>query len=500
MLLEYIRAAMAGASIVQPVAGRPYAGSIPALAGVRSVAAATPEECREKLQLSLGRWLSQEISRNNPLPAIGGVTFAVAGMAEKFNALGWLERDIRALEKLAASRRGRVEAAVRRAPKFALANWTFVATLLGALIAGAAYYKYGVNSYLEGVLTLYNNKQAAAKYSRMGDDLMERGEWDAAKDAYGTALKLDPNNTDAISATYIVSIYQPTTAGEFYYEVLDAKLSAARKIIEGDRNLGKYLYLINYFEGVRHEQKKEFDLARKSLELSKANANFVEGDFALANVELTDGAHVEAAISLLERAVTTSPGFTRAHNNLGSCYILKGQFEQARRHLEQAAAQAPFLETLIHLGDVYLLTRDPEKALKLHRKALKLAESAGDRKSRYLGGSTYNFLPTSPTDAETPKRVVKATSTEEHKMWINFGLGLDYALLDRDAGQQAEEAFAAALAVAEAKNDPEANKDFKAYFANKIDFIIRHLDPSAEKRARLEEYRLRLQPGKEKQP
>ena len=60
--------------------GEGFYGSIPELTGVWAQAA-TLEECRDELQAALEDWLLFSLSRQLPIPVIGGVDLAIREVA-----------------------------------------------------------------------------------------------------------------------------------------------------------------------------------------------------------------------------------------------------------------------------------------------------------------------------------------------------------------------------------------------------------------------------------
>jgi predicted RNase H-like HicB family nuclease len=80
MLTAYIRAAMNKARYeILPDDGTFY-GEIPGFEGVYANAA-TLEACREELESALEDWILFRVSRNLPLPEVGGLKLEVAEVA-----------------------------------------------------------------------------------------------------------------------------------------------------------------------------------------------------------------------------------------------------------------------------------------------------------------------------------------------------------------------------------------------------------------------------------
>ena len=80
MLTAYIRAAMSKAKYEILPEDRTYYGEIPGFQGVYA-SAATLEACRDELESTLEDWILFRVSRNLPLPEVGGVRLEVAEVA-----------------------------------------------------------------------------------------------------------------------------------------------------------------------------------------------------------------------------------------------------------------------------------------------------------------------------------------------------------------------------------------------------------------------------------
>jgi predicted RNase H-like HicB family nuclease len=80
MLTAYLRAAMSKAKYEILPEDRTYYGEIPGFQGVYA-SAATLEACRDELESTLEDWILFRVSRNLPLPEVGGVRLEVAEVA-----------------------------------------------------------------------------------------------------------------------------------------------------------------------------------------------------------------------------------------------------------------------------------------------------------------------------------------------------------------------------------------------------------------------------------
>jgi predicted RNase H-like HicB family nuclease len=80
MLTDYIRAAMRQARYQILADDDTYYGEIPGLQGVWANATSL-EACRDELQQVLEEWIVLGLSRQHPLPAIGGIELTIKDVA-----------------------------------------------------------------------------------------------------------------------------------------------------------------------------------------------------------------------------------------------------------------------------------------------------------------------------------------------------------------------------------------------------------------------------------
>jgi tetratricopeptide (TPR) repeat protein len=87
------------------------------------------------------------------------------------------------------------------------------------------------------------------------------------------------------------------------------------------------------------------------------------------------GANLEEAQSLVERAVSLDPGNGAYADSLGWVYYQRGEYEKALEHLRRAADVLPSDGTVQeHLGDVHLALGDPAAARDAYESALALGD------------------------------------------------------------------------------------------------------------------------------
>ncbi|HCY85108.1 MAG TPA: hypothetical protein DHV36_08240 [Desulfobacteraceae bacterium] len=91
--------------------------------------------------------------------------------------------------------------------------------------------------------------------------------------------------------------------------------------------------------------------------------------------------HLDEALDLTRRALDVRPDDGYITDSLGWVYYKKGEYEKAVFYLEKAARISEF-ETVIaaHLGDAYLKTGQPDKALAAYQKALANADKDAHKK------------------------------------------------------------------------------------------------------------------------
>ncbi|MEE8524009.1 MAG: tetratricopeptide repeat protein [Thermoanaerobaculia bacterium] len=85
------------------------------------------------------------------------------------------------------------------------------------------------------------------------------------------------------------------------------------------------------------------------------------------------GENLEQALSLIQRAIAIEPDSGAFVDSLGWVYFQLGRYDQARQHLEWAARLVPDDPTILeHLGDLYVVLQDLERARNSYRQALDL--------------------------------------------------------------------------------------------------------------------------------
>ncbi len=97
------------------------------------------------------------------------------------------------------------------------------------------------------------------------------------------------------------------------------------------------------------------------------------------------GENLDQALELLKRAVALEPDNGAYVDSLGWAYFQLGRYDEARRHLEWAARLIPDDPTILeHLGDLYVVFQDLERARDSYQQALDLGGDSVDEVRRKL--------------------------------------------------------------------------------------------------------------------
>ena len=119
-----------------------------------------------------------------------------------------LEQEVNALKKLLKADvepRG-IMARSRTLARFLIANWVLLSFVSALLIAGYVKYKYDID-YFQSYENIATNRKVSLIYQQMGDRLMAKSEWKAAEEAYGDALKTNPNNPAATRGIAMAQVF-----------------------------------------------------------------------------------------------------------------------------------------------------------------------------------------------------------------------------------------------------------------------------------------------------
>jgi len=183
------------------------------------------------------------------------------------------------------------------------------------------------------------------------------------------------------------------------------------------------------------------------LQAVNADSTYLHAWTGLAAVEINEG-HLDAAVTILRRALAIDSGYSVAFEQLGRLYLRMGKPDKALPYLQRFAAAYPSDNSLITLGiDLLQLQRYDEAAAAL-RRGLELNPNRVDA-IRLLGGA----LVEAGKGAEAVPWLERLASTQQP---TPIGVGL-LALAYAQAGRANDAKEAAASASAAAGGNPGVN-------------------------------------------
>ena len=375
---------------------------------------------------------------------------------------------------------GRFALYVVRPCKVILANWTLIAFVIGLIVALGVYWRYGI-SYFESQKTASLTKQSADSYRILGDRLLLYGEFDAARDAYNTALKINPSSVDATRGLLTTQVFQPLEGQKYMIpEIASLKISYLKDVVQRDEHTGilGYLgflkprieneqgYIVDYFEGALSQQRAElsnkqedYDQAMASFQTSvQKNKKFIFGYMSMAVIQYLRQ-DFDGAIGFLVQAQHQDPKSAMVLNDLGACYFIKGDFLQAKQQFEDSNTISPSFLSTTNLAEAYRFLGKGKEAIEQDQIGLQLVKDNQNEKERVVGGQfVSSFLP-EERGAKPPAYYQNIYDMEHKRMMVYYALSLDYALAEDFL--HADEAWAEAT-----KRNSE--HDFDPYVANRI--------------------------------
>jgi tetratricopeptide (TPR) repeat protein len=358
--------------------------------------------------------------------------------ASLLSRISALEHEVEALKKAKTAKTedgGRLKACTR----FLIANWVLLSFLFTIFTAVYVQYNYHIG-YFESYRNISETKKLAEFYVRMGDRLMASSEWQAAEEAYRSALKLNPNDTDATFGIVKAEVFQPA-AGQNYYvpEVVDAKLDYLSDKFRDD-------YQIDFLKAIRYEGMGKTEEAEAWLnKCIQRNPKFT-GCYLQLGFMNFGHLKLPEAKNNFDKVLKLDPNSATASNNLAACLILQSDFANAARQFVDSYNMSPNAVTALNLGEAYWFVRLPKAARQIHQDAVNyLDQHSKDPHDRFISGVwAAGFLPLHVGDQETIRRPSVPTSTvDQKKALFHFELSIDQALLGNE--QQADQEFNTAM-------------------------------------------------------
>jgi tetratricopeptide (TPR) repeat protein len=375
----------------------------------------------------------------------------------------------------------------REAMRFLVSNWVVVTIVSAIVTAIVAQLVYGVGP-LDDFANIKIRKDLSEFYREQGDRLLERQYFEAAGDAFRTAIEINPNNVEATYGLAKAEVFILPEGQTFTVPgIVDSKLDSLIEHRPKD-------YQLHLLRGYQYQSQGDFENARVSFQNAvQLNPDFVYGYIALGFLNqyaLDSNEIIQETIRYYTKALELEPDNTDALSNLGMMNMLLGDFDTAFTHYEKAYSLSWSLMSNLDLGEAQIFRGNFDKALELHQWALKILNEPGmENDESFMGmrgsGWIYNYMPQKPDDSELISYYVQVNTVQDKQVFLHYALSFDYALLG-DL-EQADRAFEAAYGL-------DVSHQYDVYFGYKLssleNFLSDHL--SQETRFWLESRRTQL--------
>ena len=236
---------------------------------------------------------------------------------------------------------------------------------------------YNVDAYLELAYLYLNEKKFAECIKILEEAQKHKRHWRATQEVgFLTSEKIDQLRSIKEAQIYII-------LGLAYAQNEEELKSIAAyeqaTVVQPDNGLG-YFYLGAMRER-RGEREEAYAALKKSVELDAGNPDALN---YLGYMYAEDDINLEQAQELINQALEIDPDNGAYLDSLGWVYFKKGMIEQALVQIEMASDIVEDAEILEHLGDIYKLKGENEKAKDAYEQALKL-EPERDSVKKKLG-------------------------------------------------------------------------------------------------------------------
>lgn len=206
----------------------------------------------------------------------------------------------------------------------------------------------------------WNKSLALDRKVEQGLRLQEAGRLAEAENRYRKVLRTDPAHTDALLKIHDLLI----SSGRLPEAIAALEAAAATH----DGNAAHYFTLARLFADINQSQRAEA-LYEETLRLSPHMESALVN---LGNLLARRGERQRAA-DLISRAIEVNPMSGLAYNSLGRVLAESGMFDEAQAcYLHTIGLNPSAPETYINLGSLYLVTCQPQKALKALETAINL--------------------------------------------------------------------------------------------------------------------------------
>lgn len=347
-----------------------------------------------------------------------------------------VENEIQKLK--AAQARSQPRSPLHAAARFLIENWVLLSFVFALLTAIYVKFAYHVD-YLESYRNTSDNKKLSEFYVRLGDNMMAVTNWDAAADAYESALKLNPNNQAATYGLVKARVFQPLPgAKEIDPEIVDTRLDYLLK----HRDL-KDDYQVFLMKSYRLLQMGDASQARSWIEkcIDKA-PQFASCYFVRGYIGVSEG-QIEKAAADFAKVLEYDPNSSVARNNLAACNMILARFDRAADLFSDSNRIDPTALNARNLAEASWFTGRFQSALIAHSWAADRVDRITDPNERFLAGLWMEpFLPLRPGDTETSKTKIFISTLDQKKAVLHYELAIDHALLGQLSA--ADKEFAAA--------------------------------------------------------
>ncbi len=147
------------------------------------------------------------------------------------------------------------------------------------------------------------------------------------------------------------------------------------RLVEEDPSASQALF----FLGAAFERSGQIPQAVEAFQrLIESSPNHAAALNYLGYMWAERGENLDEALSLIRRAIAVEPDNGAYVDSLGWVYFQLGRYQEARHHLEWAARLVPDDATILeHLGDLYVVLQDLERARNSYQQALDLGTGDG---------------------------------------------------------------------------------------------------------------------------
>ena len=395
--------------------------------------------------------------------------------SELIERLHSLEKEVHLLKNELESprKKSKYRSVLTKGYKVIVSNWVLL-SFLAALIT-AVYVKFAFDlDYFEQYRNQSTTKKLAEFYRRLGNEMMSANEYEAAAEAYQSALELRNNDVESALSLAKARVFVPLKDKKMVApQIVDNRLRQLLSLFPDDEQL---LLMKGSREWEKGDYSKGVELTKKALKLKPnlAAAHIQLGYFAQWT------SNIEEAMTNYQRALQIDPENVIALNNLGFCRKITMNFDEAIELLRKSNYAASSLLTSLNLGDAYRFKEDIEAAISTHEFAKGVMENGQIKQedlqdARFVSGRwIVNYMPLGKGDLETIKNAVRVDTVENMKSFLYYSLSFDYSI-NQDFSK-ADGAFSSAI-----KLDP--NRTYNGYVLNQIQFMENCLRLSGQTRA-----------------